>query len=212
MRRSFRMKGLKKVLAVAIAAVVLVAGVPSAAQAATTSSPAKTDISKATVKVATTLKYTGKTQTPSFTVKVGNTTLVEGKDYKVTTTGKTVDSGTYKATIKGIGAYTGTLKNQSYTIKATNKITVSASKTKVKKSALKKKNSTIKLTVKKDKNFKGKVTYKVTRGSKKNISVSKKGVVTLKKGAAKGTYKVKVSVAKYGKLKATSQTIKIIVA
>jgi hypothetical protein len=208
MRRSFRMKGLKKVLAVAIAAVVLVAGVPSAAQAATTSSPTKTDISTATV-VAKKLSYTGKAQTPSFTVKVGNTTLVAGTDYTVS--GTKTNSGTYTAKITGIGSYAGTL-TQKYTINATNKITVKASKTKVKKSALKKKKSTIKLTVTKDKAFKGKVTYKVTKGSKKNISVSKKGVVTLKKGAAKGTYKVKVSVAKYGKLKATSKTITIKVA
>ena len=55
----------------------------------------------------------------------------------------------------------------------------------------------------------GKVTYKVTKGSKKYVKVSTKGVVTMKKGAKKGTYKVKVTVAAKGKYKKTSKTISV---
>ena len=55
----------------------------------------------------------------------------------------------------------------------------------------------------------GKVTYKVTKGSKKYVSVSSKGVVTMKKGAKKASYKVKVTVAAKGNYKKTSKTISI---
>ena len=57
----------------------------------------------------------------------------------------------------------------------------------------------------------GKVTYKVTKGSKKSIKVSTAGKVTVKKGTKKGTYKVKVTVAAKGNYKKTSKTIKITV-
>ncbi len=57
----------------------------------------------------------------------------------------------------------------------------------------------------------GKVTYKVTKGTKKYITVSKAGKVTVKKGAVKGTYKVKVTVAAKGNYKKTVQTITIVV-
>lgn len=57
----------------------------------------------------------------------------------------------------------------------------------------------------------GKVTYKVTKGKKKYIKVSKKGKVTIKKKAKKGTYKVKITVAKKGKYRKTTKTIKVII-
>ena len=55
----------------------------------------------------------------------------------------------------------------------------------------------------------GKVTYKVTKGKKKYIKVSKAGKVTVKKGAVKGTYKVKLTVAAKGNYKKTTKTITI---
>lgn len=42
---------------------------------------------------------------------------------------------------------------------------------------------------------KGKLTYKVVKGSKKYITVSKKGKVTLKKGCKKGKYKIQITAA-----------------
>lgn len=58
-----------------------------------------------------------------------------------------------------------------------------------KSSALKKKSASFSISAK----AKGKITYKVTKGSAKNIKVSAKGKVTLKKGCKKGTYKVSVT-------------------
>ena len=49
------------------------------------------------------------------------------------------------------------------------------------------------------------------KGNKKYIKVSKTGKVTIKKGAAKGTYKVKVTVAAKGGYSKTTKTIKIVV-
>ena len=53
------------------------------------------------------------------------------------------------------------------------------------------------------------MTYKVTKGTKKYIGVSKTGKVTVKQGAKKGIYKVKINVAAAGGYKETSKTIKI---
>lgn len=58
-----------------------------------------------------------------------------------------------------------------------------------KSSALKKKSASFNISAK----AKGKVSYKVTKGSAKNIKVSTKGKVTLKKGCKKGTYKISVT-------------------
>ncbi len=58
----------------------------------------------------------------------------------------------------------------------------------------------------------GKVTYKVTKypkGGKKYIKVNKKGIVTLKKKAKKGTYKVKVIAAETAFFKSSSKTVTI---
>ncbi len=55
----------------------------------------------------------------------------------------------------------------------------------------------------------GKVTYTVTKGKKKFIKVSSVGKVTVKKGAKKGTYKLKLTVDAKGNYKKTVQTIKI---
>ena len=65
-------------------------------------------------------------------------------------------------------------------------------KTVVKKaSALKKKKIVYKLKAK----AKGTLTYEVTKGSSKYISVSKNGIVTLRKGCKKGIYKITITAA-----------------
>ena len=205
------MKSLKKVFVALMAVAVLATSVSGAALAA--ESPAKKDISKAAVTdTNTTVKYNGKYQKPVIVIKDGNVTLKEGLDYTVAGTYK--HSGTYTVVIKGAGFYAGTDTSVKFTIKGTatksqNKITAKAAKTSVKVKDLKKKSKKIKITVKKAKSFKGKVSYKVVKGSSKYISVSKKGYVTLKKGAKKGTYKVKVTVSGYGKYNPMSKTITI---
>ena len=204
------MKSLKKVFVALMAVAVLATSVSGAALAA--ESPAKKDISKASATVAT-VKYNGKTQTAKIVIKDGNVELKEGIDYTVEGASYK-HSGTYTVKIKGIGFYAGTETSVKFIIKGTatksqNKITAKAAKTSVKVKDLKKKSKKIKITVKKAKSFKGKVSYKVVKGSSKYISVSKKGYVTLKKGAKKGTYKVKVTVSGYGKYNPMSKTITI---
>lgn len=83
----------------------------------------------------------------------------------------------------------------SVIIKKNQKITTAKIK-KVKASILKKKSVKIKLKAKT--NGKGKLTYKVKKYPKKMkkfIKVSKKGVVTFKKKAKKGTYKIAITAA-----------------
>ena len=87
-------------------------------------------------------------------------------------------------------------------------LTVKASKNSAKKGQ--KKNQTIKLNV--TTNSKGKVSYKVACKSaklKKCVKVSKKGVITIKKKAPKGSFKVTVTVAANGTMKSISKTITI---
>jgi len=63
----------------------------------------------------------------------------------------------------------------------------------------------------KRRNGKGKMTFQnVTKGSKKKyIKISKKGVVTIKKGAPKGTYGIYVVVEKYKTVNMTQATVYI---
>ncbi|MCR5786059.1 MAG: hypothetical protein K6G40_10560 [Eubacterium sp.] len=84
-------------------------------------------------------------------------------------------------------------------------ITVTKKSYSLKASALKKAAKKIKIGAKAE----GTLSYKVTKGSSKYISVSKKGVITLKKGTPKGTYKVKVIAAGTDTYKKAGKTITI---
>lgn len=98
--------------------------------------------------------------------------------------------------------------NPSITLKK-QKITTTKIKS-IKVKTLKKKKVTIKLKAKAS--GKGKLTYKVTKypkGMKKYIKVSKKGVVTLKKKAKKGKYKIAITAAAKGSYKKATKTITI---
>lgn len=86
-------------------------------------------------------------------------------------------------------------------------LAVAFTKANVKAKTLKKKSVTLKIKGQ----AANKVTYKVTKKASKKISVSKKGVVTMKKGAKKGTYKVAVTAAAGNGLKAAKKTVKIVV-
>ena len=93
------------------------------------------------------------------------------------------------------------------------KAKITQDKEKIKASKLKKKDQ--KVTVKIEKS-KGKITAKneSPKKIKKYLKVKVKGrkvICTIKKGAPKGTYKVKVTVAKKGKFKKTTKTIRIVV-
>ena len=154
-------------------------------------SPSKTKIDPKTAQVSSADASYGASK-GLVKLVVDGKTLVEGVDYIVTYDKMPKDAGTYTvvATIKGIGLFSGEMKTTvKVTIKKKKQVfkkkTVKARK--VKASKLKKKKIKLKLKVKT--NGKGKLVFK--RKSKK-IKVSKKGVVTLKKGLRKGTYKVKV--------------------
>ena len=83
----------------------------------------------------------------------------------------------------------------------------------VKYKDIRKKKKTLKLGVKVNKGkAHGIVTYKVTKypkGAKKCVTVNKKGVVTIKKRAKKGTYKIKVTANANAKMKKATKTITI---
>ena len=88
------------------------------------------------------------------------------------------------------------------------KISIKASKTSIKKSSVKKKAVTINITVTGNK---GKVTFQNASSEKlkKYVSVSSDGKVIFKKGASKGTYKIKVSVKAAEGQSGVEKTIKI---
>lgn len=83
----------------------------------------------------------------------------------------------------------------------------------VKYADIKKKKKTLKLGVKVNKGkAHGVVTYKVTKypkGAKKCVTVNKKGVVTIKKRAKKGTYKIKVTANANAIMKKATKTVTI---
>lgn len=115
--------------------------------------------------------------------------------------------GTAKITITAAETSTYKMTTKTITVKVNavaQPMTVKADKTSVKVKDAKKKAQTIKLTVAK---AQGKVTYKSS--NTKYATVSAKGVVTLKKGTPKGTYKVTVTAAGGGIYAKGSKTVSI---
>ena len=203
------MKTMKRMLSVLLLTAMLVSTVLSASAA---SSVTVTDMSQVTV-VTTPVGYSGSVQKAQVTVTYNGKTLVEGTDYVVIGDTTRTRAGSYPLTVQGIGAFTGT-KATTFVIggqEAT--ITVKKSASSVKASKVKKKAK--KITLKVTSNSKGKVTYSVDTNTsaslKKYIKVSKKGVITLKKGAKKGTYYVSVKVAGKGSYAPTTKIIKVVV-
>ena len=193
------MKSMKKVIVALVVALSVMMGMSMFSFAAGSVTRTSISTGKATAK---TVGYTGKNQK-----NADGKTLKEGRDYKVTY-GTYKKQGVYTVKIKGIGAYKGTIKT-TYTIKKTAKATVKATNKIVKST---KKNNTIKLIVKKESGNKGTVNYRIAEvpnGAAKYISVSKKGVITVKKGAPKGTYTVKVRVENYKQFAHATKTVKI---
>lgn len=182
---------MKKTLAVAMAAVMLV---PATAMAAP--SPQKTDLKGA--KAAKTATYTGKKA--KLTIKVGGKTLKEGKDFKVVKGTKRTNAGKVTVKVQGIGNYTGTY-TYTLTIKKAKKpvVVLSSKATKALKAGfkakdVKKKTKKINLSLKKA----GATVTKVSVSKKagKKLVASKGGVITAKKGLKKGTYKVTFTIKK----------------
>lgn len=156
-----------------------------------------------------TYTYNGKAKTPGVTVTAADKTLTEGKDYTVSYKNNT-KAGRAAVTVraKASSDYTGT-KTINFTIrKAGQTLKLNVSKKRFRAADLKKKKSAF--TIRPSQN-KTSVAYKVKKGSSKYISVNKKGVVTMKKGAKKGTYKVSVAAKASANYKSKKKTVTVIV-
>lgn len=179
---------------------------------------AVTEVTLKTAKSA----YTGKAQTPAVEfVKAGDTEL-KSSDYTVTyknSKGKTIKTtaiknvGTYQVVVSGKGNYSGSKTAVFKVTKAGNKATFAGKKTirkTLEEKALKEK--TRKLKLPKVWTKFGTAKWKVAKKDKKGVLSLKRGKVVVKKGAAKGTYtiRVKAVVSKTANFKgASTKTVTI---
>lgn len=160
--------------------------------------------------------YNGKKRKPDVTVTYGGTTLTKNTDFTVSYSNN-VNAGTATVTVKGKGNYSGSVKKKYTITKAKQPLTVKGKTITVKYSKVKKAKQNISqakaFTIS---NNQGKVTFeKIDAGSSAKLTVGKGGKITLKKKAAKGTYKIKVKVTAAGnknyKKGSKKATVKIIV-
>ena len=124
--------------------------------------------------------------------------------------GSTSDGATTGGSSSSSGSAVTTTATATKASKKAQSLKVKAKKKTVKAKQLKKKAVKVKkaITVK---GAKGKVSYKKAKGSSKKLSISKKGVITVKKGTKKGTYKIKVKVTAKGNAsyKSASKTVTV---
>ena len=135
---------------------------------------------------------------------------VEGVDYTFFENTVAPDGRIVEVDAGSVTPAPGTDPSSETTV-ATKKATITPASKTVKAKKLKKKAKTFTFTVK---DSDGAVSAQKASSAKlnkrMNVKVSKNKVkVTLKKGAKKGTYKVKISVAESGEYLATSKTVKI---
>ena len=186
------------------------------AAAAKAAASKRTPIAGASVTVAG-ATYTGRALRPAVTVKLGSGVLRAGTDYDVSYSNNVAASSKARVTVTGKGAYEGSVSKAFAIAKAANTVTAKGKTVTVKLSKVRKKAQTVKaskaFTVKK---ARGKVAYKVAKwgkSAKKYVRVSKAGKVTVRKGAKKGTYAVKVKVTAAGdanhKAKSKTVTLKV---
>ncbi|MDO5146568.1 MAG: hypothetical protein Q4D60_06170 [Eubacteriales bacterium] len=178
---------MKKALAITMSAAMMV---PATAFAA--GSPVKTSIAGKTAQYEA--DYTGKDRV--LIISIDGKELKEGTDFTVVGEEPT-NAGTHIVTIKGMGTYEGeakvtlTIKKSAAPVYTINTKAVKALKKGVKAKKLKKKSVKVKLKVKTT----GKKTFKVKgKKAQKWLKVTKNGVLKLKKGTPKGTYKVVVKI------------------
>lgn len=159
----------------------------------------RADISKAAISIASGGVYSGSPKKPKATVRSGAATLRAGVDYLMSYKNNQ-NAGTAHATVSGKGNYQGSKKLAFAIAKANNPLALKSATRNVRASAVAKKAQTL-MGVTIAKKPQGKMTFKnassasvakVTRVNKSS------GAITVKKGAKKGVYKVKVSVAAAG--------------
>ena len=144
--------------------------------------------------------FTGLAQEPEPTLSFNGRALVRGVDYDVIAFENNVDAGAARVIVRGKGDFTGARAvpfkilpaAQSLQLKVKTK-SVSASKTKRAKQVIK---GAVALAGK----VQGDVSFaRVANGSSAQLTVNKKdGAITVKKGTASGTYRVKVMVSASG--------------
>lgn len=152
----------------------------------------KIDISNADIRVTPPIyTYSGKSKEPFVVVKVENKELKKDIDYTVSYKNN-INAGSATISIKAKKGsnYMGSKKSIFTIKKASQTLKLNVSKKNYKAKNLKVRNK--RFTIKVSKN-KTPMTYKVIKGSPKYIAVSKKGIVTVKRGAKKGIYKVAVT-------------------
>ena len=141
------------------------------------------------------LTYTGKAVKPAVAVKdADGKKLVNGTDYVVAYPKAPINTGVYAAEVVYIGNYTGSDSVEYIITSAKNPMTVKPVTKSVKAAKLKKAKQTVKnaITVKKPQ---GTVTYaRVKKGSSSSLTVSKKGVITVKKGSYKKNKVLRINV------------------
>ena len=164
--------------------------------------------------------YTGKELKPTATVKAkvnGKVQTLTSKDFTITYKNN-INVGTATATIKGKGNFTGALKRQFTIKKAANSFSSVTPLSKSFRAAdLNQGTKSFKLTAT-DKFGAAKTftfTSSTTSKTKKYISLTSAGKVTVKSGTPKGTYKLYIKVsakgtANYGAA-STNKTIRIVV-
>lgn len=157
--------------------------------------PAKKDISGWTVEGLTDKNYTGKVIKPEFDVVSDDGDYADfDVEYR-----NNKNVGTATVIITGTGKYTGTITTTFEIVKDKNPIKAKPVSKSVKLKTVKKKNVTVKKAITVNKN-EGAVTYSKVSGSK-YLSISKKGVITVKKYKKfkkNQTLKIKVKVTAKG--------------
>jgi hypothetical protein len=140
----------------------------------------------------------------------GNIQLVAGKDYEVSYKGN-VNAGSGVISVTGIGNYGGRKKVKFTIAKAANPMRLKAVTRTAKLAAVRKRAVTVAAPLKLTKKAQGKVNYaKVAKGYSAALTINKStGKVTVRKGAKKGTYSIKVKVTAAGNAnyKAGSKTV-----
>ncbi len=154
-----------------------------------------------TIKLSkTTFTYNAKVQKPVVKVYNGSTLLSE-QYYEVTFSSGCKNAGTYKVTVELKDPYAGQNTATFKIVKATNTLKVKqiAKTLSTKASTVKKKAVTFKLSkYAKITKSNGTVTYSKTSGNKKITVNAKTGLITVKKGLKKGSYKIKVKITAKG--------------
>ncbi len=141
-------------------------------------------------------------------LKAGTTTI----SFTITKDGES-ETLECKVTVKAKpAAVTKKTNKMKVTVASVKKLTTKANK-KVKGKKVTKKAVTFKKAIKVTNNKGGKVSYSVVKkgSNTKQLSVNKKGYVTVKKGTKKGTYKIKVKVTAKAtsKYKSASKTVTV---